>query len=307
MKTLLSQMAFLLLLHVAAYADALYNVTINTSTLAGSPAGPFYLQVQLADGSGTGDGNNTAVMTNIQLGGGTVAGSPLVQGDAFGSLSSSVVLTDGSLLSYLVQPFTPGTALSFQLDLTTNVDSGGTPDGFAVSILDSTLTPIPTSAGPGFDTVVQIYINSDNPAATGSAGDANRTPVAGGAPISFSAPILQQQCASDVSSSVTVTRSGYTFNFGTQQFYQTLTLTNNSGSLISGPFAVVLDGLSSNANLFNSQGVTSCAVPLGSPYISTGAGGLAPGASASLVLQFTNPTRASITYNTRVLAGSATD
>jgi CSLREA domain-containing protein len=114
-------------------------------------------------------------------------------------------------------------------------------------------------------------------------------------------------CAGDVSSSVAIVRSGYLYNFGTKRFYQTVTFTNTSSAVISGPIALVLDGLSSTSSLFNTSGSTTCAAPLGSPYISTGAAGLAPGASISLGLQFTDPTRAVTTYTTRVLAGAGID
>ena len=66
----------------------------------------------------------------------------------------------------------------------------------------------------------------------------------------------------------------------------------------------MLDSLSSNATLFNLSGATACAVPAGSPYINI-AGDLNPGASVSVSLQFANPTKAGITYATRVLSGSA--
>jgi len=113
-------------------------------------------------------------------------------------------------------------------------------------------------------------------------------------------------CATDETSSISVTRSGFVFNFGTQRFYQTLTLTNTGGSAISGPVSLVLDSLSSSASLFNESGTTSCAAPLGSPYINTSSASLAPGASESVTLQFTDPTRAAIAYTSRVLAGSGT-
>jgi hypothetical protein len=110
-------------------------------------------------------------------------------------------------------------------------------------------------------------------------------------------------CATDVSSSVSVTRSGYSYNFITKRFVQSITLKNNSGSPIAGPISLVLDGLTVNATLFNSAGTTGCAVPLGSPYVST-TGPLAPGASVSVVLQFTDVTRTGFSYSTRVLAGA---
>ena len=46
------------------------TVTLDTSVLIGSQAGPFFIGFQLADGSLTGDGNNAAVVSNFQFGGG---------------------------------------------------------------------------------------------------------------------------------------------------------------------------------------------------------------------------------------------
>jgi len=111
------------------------------------------------------------------------------------------------------------------------------------------------------------------------------------------------QCGSDVSSQVQVTRSGFGYNFATQRFVQTVTMKNVSGGPVASPISLVLDHLSSNATLYGATGTTACATPAGSPFINWLAS-LAPGASAAIVLQFTNPTKAGITYGTRVLAGS---
>jgi hypothetical protein len=108
-------------------------------------------------------------------------------------------------------------------------------------------------------------------------------------------------CAADVSSQVTVTRSGYSYNFATGRFFQTVTLKNTGASAIQGPLSVVLTGLSSNATLSNASGSTKCAAPLGSPFISLSRA-LNPGASASVVLQFADPTKAGIVYSTRILS-----
>jgi len=113
-------------------------------------------------------------------------------------------------------------------------------------------------------------------------------------------------CATDVTGSISLIRSGYVLNFGTQRFYQTVTLTNTSGSAIGGPIALNLESLSGDAALFNKSGTTSCAAPLGGPYINATSGSLASHASVSVVLQFTDPTRGSITYTPRVLAGGGT-
>ena len=109
-------------------------------------------------------------------------------------------------------------------------------------------------------------------------------------------------CAPDVGSNVTVTRSGYAFSFSTGRFVQTVTLTNGGSSTIEGPVSLVLNGLSANAALFNADGKTSCTAP-GSPFVNL-AGSLSPGGHASVVLQFTDPSRAAINYSTAVVAGS---
>ena len=111
-------------------------------------------------------------------------------------------------------------------------------------------------------------------------------------------------CASDITGSITVTRGGYVYNLATQRFVQTLTLTNNSAGTIVGPISLVVESLSSNATLFNLTGLTDSSLPpVGLPYINTTAASLAPGQSVNVILQFTNPSKAAITYTTRVLAG----
>jgi hypothetical protein len=118
------------------------------------------------------------------------------------------------------------------------------------------------------------------------------------------ATVLQGiSCATDVSSHIQMARSGYSFNFTTQRFMQTVTLTNSGTTAVQGPMSLVLTGLSSNATLFNKNGSTTCASPVGSPFINL-AGPLNPGAHASVSLQFADPTKAAITYSTLVLSGN---
>lgn len=169
-------------------ADVIYQVSLDTAALGGSSAGPFWLALQLSDGSGTGDGNNAAILSGFDFGGGGPAGSPLLIGSASGDLSSTVVLTDSAGIGYFAQGFTSGSHLQFQLDLTTNVDSGAIPDAFILSVLDQTLTPIPTAAGFPLDMLAEIDIDSDHPAVHTFAGDTSRSPAAGGSPIGLAAP-----------------------------------------------------------------------------------------------------------------------
>ena len=114
-------------------------------------------------------------------------------------------------------------------------------------------------------------------------------------------------CATDVTAKITVTRGGFTYNSSTQRFLQTLTLTNSSAAAIAAPLDLVLLNLGSNANLANAAGTTSC-TSSGNPYItvSPGSGPLAPGKSTTVQLQFSDPTKGSITYTTQVLSGTGT-
>jgi hypothetical protein len=124
--------------------------------------------------------------------------------------------------------------------------------------------------------------------------------------LSFS-PAVTTTCPANITSKVTITRGGFAFNGGTQRFLQTVTLTNSSGSGISSPIYLALDGLSSNASLANATGVTTCSSPSGSPYITViPSGTLAAGQAAAIQLQFANPSKAGITYTPRILSGAGT-
>jgi hypothetical protein len=111
------------------------------------------------------------------------------------------------------------------------------------------------------------------------------------------------RCAVNVSNSVTVARGGYVFNPATGRYAQTVTVKNHSAGTITGPISLVLDGLSSNASLFNATGTTdSLELPAGSPYLNAN-GNLPAGQTVTFTLQFTDPSHTAISYSTRVLAG----
>jgi hypothetical protein len=165
-----------------------YNVSLNTSPLIGHVAGPFALEFQFNDGSGTNDANNTAMLDRFSFSGGTVNGLPSVSGGASGDTTAAVTLTDSSFFNQFVQSFTPGIALTFRLALTTSVDAGGVPDQFTFAILDSMGSEIPTLSP--FDVFVELDIDSSNPALQVFASDTGRTPAAGGGPIDLAAPMV---------------------------------------------------------------------------------------------------------------------
>ena len=175
----------------AADANLVQLVTVNTGAISGSAGYAIAFSVQ--DGSGLlvgGDSNNTAKLSNFNFGGGSAAGSPVLVGGASGSLGAGVVLADSDFSNLFVEGFTPGSSLSFVLDLTTNLDASGTPDFFGFSILfnDGVNTnPLLTLDDTLGDNLLYVNIDSTNPAAAVFATMAGG-PVALGAPVLSASP-----------------------------------------------------------------------------------------------------------------------
>lgn len=96
-----------------------------------------------------------------------------------------------------------------------------------------------------------------------------------------------------------VTRGGFVRDRRTGTFAQQLTVTNGTGAPITGPVGVWIDNLPSTVRLANPSGPETFIVVPGTES------GLAPGATATLTLQFTNPTNGAITYTTRVQPGAS--
>jgi len=128
-----------------AAADLTFDVTLDTSPLIGNPAGPFSIELQLTDGSGPGDANNSATIDGVDFGGGGLVGAPFSFGGAAGSLASSLSLTDSDFANGVVQSFDPGASLRFDVALTTTLDTGPFPDELSLSLLDGAGNPIPTT------------------------------------------------------------------------------------------------------------------------------------------------------------------
>ncbi len=172
-----------------SYAGICVDVTVQTQALVGSPAGPFYLDFQLNDGSGLGNANNTATLSEFNFGTGSPAGSPITSGGASGDLGSTISITDSQFLNEFTQSFVPGSTLSFELMLTNHVESGPQPDEFSFFILDSTFTPIPTlDPVTGRDAFIVIDIDSSNPVVQSYGSDPSIPPAGGGGPITIAAP-----------------------------------------------------------------------------------------------------------------------
>ena len=190
MVSVLVLLAFTCFAPVARAANISVNVYLDTTPLQGSFAAPFYLEFQLNDGSGTDDGNNTAVLTNFDLGGGAAGLGLSNIGGSSGSLDTSVTITDSEFFNQFYQEFVPGNYLRFHLELTMLIDAGPQPDRFTMAILDCVFVEIPTF-GPG-NVLLGIDIDA-NPQFETYAGDPSGLCACDGLPgIPLSAPIVPE-------------------------------------------------------------------------------------------------------------------
>ena len=152
------------------------SVSLDTSALSG----PFELVFVFTDGSGTGDANNTVTLSNFLFGVGGSAGSVdtvLSTGGVSGDLSTGVSLVDSAFLNIFASSFTPGSLLSFDFGLTTNVDAGGTPDQLSLAPLDSEGTVVNTEDPSNANSLLTVNIDSANPAISAFASDLTPAPI----------------------------------------------------------------------------------------------------------------------------------
>jgi hypothetical protein len=116
-----------------------------------------------------------------------------------------------------------------------------------------------------------------------------------------------QNCTCQASApGLSVTRGGLRYvTSSADQFVQTLTVKNTTGSTVAGPINVVLENLTSTTILTNASGTSGCASP-GSYFTTAVPAGssLAPGASTSVTLDFRDPSLGSFSYSTVVTAGA---
>jgi hypothetical protein len=157
-----------------AQAQIMFHVSLDTSSLT-TLAGPFSLDYQLNDGSGTNDANNTAILSNFAFGtGGSTLGTPTLAGGATGDLNTSVTLTDSDFLNEFTQDFAPGSLLQYDVNLTTNVDTGGSPDAFSFAIFQNGVEIPTTDPGNAF---LSINLDSATPTIQTFASDTTQTSI----------------------------------------------------------------------------------------------------------------------------------
>jgi hypothetical protein len=95
----------------------------------------------------------------------------------------------------------------------------------------------------------------------------------------------------DVTSSVSIARSGLTVNRFTNKYTGTVTVTNTSGQALASPLHFRLTGLTAGVTLDNQTGVD-----YGVPYVALPTTSLAPGQSVTLTTTFSNPNKVGIAY-----------
>lgn len=195
MKTISSSLKLISLAAMLAAATSLhaqvtYRVSVDTDALQGAPSGPFYIDFQLFDGTGSGNANTTVSLSNFNFGGGSAVAGAVDTGGVWGSLDTSVTLNDSSFYNEFYQGFTPGSSFSFDLQIDSTPQGGLTPDSFAFAFLDSTLSNLPTMA-PGSDVFTYVEIGDDAPVASVYASNDSIVPNAGGPALSINAPSFQ--------------------------------------------------------------------------------------------------------------------
>jgi hypothetical protein len=117
-----------------------------------------------------------------------------------------------------------------------------------------------------------------------------------GVPVSPASSTLTLLAAGEVST----TASGLAYSRVTRTFNGTVTITNVSSTPIAGPFQIVLDSLTSGVTLTNATGSFG-----GWPYITLpSVASLTPGQSASVNVQFRDPSNVTINFSPVPYSGS---
>ncbi|HEX8603897.1 MAG TPA: polysaccharide lyase family 1 protein [Pseudoduganella sp.] len=102
----------------------------------------------------------------------------------------------------------------------------------------------------------------------------------------------------DVTPGVALQRSGLTWNRITGKYGASITLTNKGAAALAGPLQLVLGQLPAGVTLDNATGMRD-----GAPYITLEANAIAPGASVTVPLTYSNPGKVAISYTNAVFVG----
>lgn len=118
----------------------------------------------------------TPVMGNLATVSNAATDATLGVGTAAGAVSGTLIpgpllFSDAQFFNEWLQGVTFGSALAFDLRLTTNTDPSGIPDAFSVFLLDTTGTVFPTADVTGANALFFIDVDSMNPLPVAFASD----------------------------------------------------------------------------------------------------------------------------------------
>jgi fibronectin type 3 domain-containing protein len=102
----------------------------------------------------------------------------------------------------------------------------------------------------------------------------------------------------DVTGQVSITRGSVLPNFAGGGYYQNVSIKNTSAASIAGPVEMVITNLTSGVTVTNASGTFN-----GNPYRTATTSALAPGASVSVRINYSNPTNARFSYGVTVYSG----
>ena len=106
----------------------------------------------------------------------------------------------------------------------------------------------------------------------------------------------------DVSASISVTTSAFLYNRLTQTYGGSITITNQSSQALQRPLTIVLTNLTTGVTALNPTGTATGQGPY---YLVPGSGAaLGPGQSATVPVQFSDPSNAKISFVVKTYSGS---
>jgi hypothetical protein len=150
--------------HASALADAIYDVTMDTSSLSGQDA---TLAFDFIAGGGT--QSNTITISDFTTDG-TLGTNGPNSGSVTGSLPGTVTLSNASFFNEFLQGIDLGTSVAFTLDATTNKPTDSSlPDTFSFFVLDPTASYslLNTTDPTGADSLFTLQIDGSTGGVTG--------------------------------------------------------------------------------------------------------------------------------------------
>jgi hypothetical protein len=106
------------------------------------------------------------------------------------------------------------------------------------------------------------------------------------------------QPALDITSSFSIVSTGLIYSRVTQSYHGTITVTNTGTQAFPGPLELTFQNLPSGVSLNAPSGTFQ-----GAPWLNL-PGGLAPGQSVSLTLQFLDPANTPVTFTNKLYSGT---